>query len=184
MVALHCRATWAHQTFGLLTLGQPNLGYFPSYVIRTARGTHQGAPRVAGSPRDGGWLVSVFGSVGGEFQGLGAVGKWPKRCGVSSSSPTRGCRGPKGRWVVAWWAGQKLGFDLNLCEIRARGDSIYRAFWSPACTTKIRSSPYPESEFKLTFGYDLEENPRRGSFSFSSVGEGSRGMTTRLVGSR
>jgi hypothetical protein len=51
--------------------------------------------------RNGGQLVSVFGSVGGEFQGLGAVRKWPKRCGASSSSPTRGCRGPKHCRAVA-----------------------------------------------------------------------------------
>jgi hypothetical protein len=48
MVALHGRATRAHRTFGLRTLGQPNLRYFSSYVIRIARGTHQGAPRAAG----------------------------------------------------------------------------------------------------------------------------------------
>jgi hypothetical protein len=38
------------------------------------------------------------------------------------------------------------------------------------------------SEFKLAFGYDSEENPRWGSFSFGSVGESSRGTTTWLVG--
>jgi hypothetical protein len=92
--------------------------------------------------RDGGRHVSVFGSVDGEFQGLGAVGKWPKRCGASSSSPTRGWRGPKCCRAAARRVGWMLGFDLNLCEIRAWGDSIYWAFWSPACTERIRSRPY------------------------------------------
>jgi hypothetical protein len=48
MAVLHGRATRAHRTFGLHMLGQPNLEYFLSYVIRTARGTHQGAPWAAG----------------------------------------------------------------------------------------------------------------------------------------
>jgi hypothetical protein len=109
--------------------------------------------------RDGGRLVPVFDFIAGEFQGLEAVGKWPKRCGAMSSSPMRGCRGPKSCRAMARRAGQKLGFDLNLCKIRARGDSIYRAFRSPTCVARIRSRPCPKSEFKLAFGFDSEENP-------------------------
>jgi hypothetical protein len=130
---------------------------------------------------DSGRLVPIF---SGEFQGLEAVGMWPKRCSVTSSSPTRGCRGPKRRRVVARWAERKLGFDLNLWGIRAWGGSIYRDFWSPVCAARIWSRPYPKLEFKLTFGSNSEENPRWGNFSFGSFGEDSRRATTRLVGSR
>jgi hypothetical protein len=52
------------------------------------------------------------------------------------------------------------------------------------CAARIRSRPYPKLECKLTFGFDSEENPRWGNFSFGPIGEDSRRAMTRLVGPR
>jgi hypothetical protein len=141
----------------------------------TGNGDHQEMTR-------DGIQVPTFSTIDDMFQGLEEVGKWPNRCGVKSSSPTWGHRGPKCRRVAVQRVGQKLVYDLNLCEIQVRGDSICWAFQSPMCAGRIWSRSYPKSEFKLAFGYDSEENPRWGSFSFGSISEGSRGTMTRLVG--
>jgi hypothetical protein len=130
--ARHGRAIGPHRILGLCTLGQLNLGYFPLYVIRTVWGTHQGAPRAVGVTErwramvtDLSWssAASVASSEGWKQSGSGQKGvvQHPQaRRGVVEVQNT-----------VARWCGEqgkKLGFDLNLCEIRARGDSIYMAF--------------------------------------------------------